>query len=303
MFIQKYGVRIYQSVRRILSGSGIGRYYVIRALDNFLVSHLKSNFAEVQGSKMLLDPKDQRSLSVYGVHEPLETEIVKRLIKQGDIVLDIGANIGYYTLLFAKLVGPQGKVFAFEPAPSNYALLERNVEINGYKNVVLVQKAVSNRTMKVKLYLSASSIGDHRIYQEDGRQFVEVEAVSLDDFFRYYGGRIDFIKMDIQGAEFVAFQGMLNLLKKNKSVQLITEYAPSWIKRSGSDPEDYLKLLTKQGFELYEINEKRKRLTLTNIADLLTAYTCQTEDWTNLLCVRGEYTAILLGGQTDVTIV
>ena len=70
-----------------------------------------------------------------GSYEPLETETVKREIKKGNVVSDIGANIGYFASIVAKLVGEEGKVFAFEPDPGNFALLERNVQTNGYKYV------------------------------------------------------------------------------------------------------------------------------------------------------------------------
>jgi FkbM family methyltransferase len=247
----------------------------------------KSKFAEVQGHKMFLDSKDSLNLSINGIFEPFETEIVKKEIKKGDIVLDIGANIGYYTLIFAKLVGEQGKVFAFEPEPDNFALLEKNVEINGYRNVVLVQRAVSNKTGEIRLYLSEDNKGDHRIYDShDGRKSIEVEAIRLDDYFKNYDGRIDFIKMDIQGAEGGAIQGMPLLLEKAKNLKLTTEFWPIGLIRFGIEPEGYLKLLLKHGFKIYHINEQEKRLEPANIALLLETYTPEGGFFTNLSCVR-----------------
>lgn len=125
--------------------------------------------------------------------------------------------------------------------------------MNGYKNVILVQKAVSNKTGKLKLYLSEDNPGDHRIYNShDGRKSFEIEAIRLDDYFKDYDGKIDFIKMDIQGAEGWAIQGMLNLLKKNKTVKIVSEFWPIGLKRSGIEPDEYLKLLIELGFKLYE---------------------------------------------------
>jgi hypothetical protein len=154
---KKLFLTIYRKVVKILSGHGIGNFYPVRVFNNFIVSRLKSTLAEVDGHKMFLDSRDSLGLSIFSIHEPLETGLVKEKIKKGDVVLDIGANIGYYTLIFAKLVGEEGKVFAFEPEPTNFSLLEKNVEINGYKNVVLIQKAVSNETGKIRLYLSKGS--------------------------------------------------------------------------------------------------------------------------------------------------
>ena len=113
---------------------------------------------------MFLDSVDSLRLSFNGVYEPCETEFVMNEIKKGDVVLDIGANIGYYTLIFARLVGEEGKVFAFEPDPENFALLKKNVEINGYHNVVLVQKAISNKTGKIRLFKFDDFKAGHRIH-------------------------------------------------------------------------------------------------------------------------------------------
>ena len=285
--MQKIMLSIYKKAVKILSGHGLRKFYLVRLVDNFIISHLKPTFAEVQGHKMFLDSKDSLHLSINEVYEPFETKIVKKEIKKGDVVLDIGANIGYYTLIFAKLVGEEGKVFAFEPDPTNFSLLKKNVEMNSYKNVVLIQKAVSNKTGKARLYLSEDNMGDHRIYDShDGRKFIEIETISLDDYFKDYNGKIDFIKMDIQGAEGGAIQGMFNLLKKNNNVKIITEFWPLGLKRFGMDPEEYLKVLIEFGFKLYEINEQEKKIKPVNIPKLLKMYAPQKQNHTNLLCVK-----------------
>jgi len=167
---------IYKGCVKILSGHGIGRFFLVAVADNFIRSRLTPNFAEVLGHKMYLDVKDALRLSINGVYEPFETELVRKEVKKGDVVLDIGANIGYYTLIFAKLVGQEGEVLAFEPDPNNFALLKKNIEINGYRNVSLLQKAVSNRSGKIRLYLSDSNPGAHTIYDShDGHKSIELK--------------------------------------------------------------------------------------------------------------------------------
>ena len=92
--------------------------------------------------------------------------------------------------------------------------------MNGYRNITLVEKAVSNRNGKNKLYISENSTGIHRIYDtRDGRKFIEIESIRLDDYFKSYNGRIDWIKIDIEGAEWAAIQGMPLLLEKNKNLK------------------------------------------------------------------------------------
>ncbi len=278
----------YKKIVKILSGHGIGKFYPIRVAHNFIIAHLKTTFTEVDGHKMFLGRRDSLSLSIEGIYEQFETELVKKEIKRGDVVLDIGAHIGYYTLIFARLVGGDGKVFAFEPDPTNFALLKKNVEMNGYKNVILIQKAVSNKPGKLKLYLCEDNDVDHRIYNShDGRESIEIEAIRLDDYFRDYDGRIAFIKMDIQGEE--GGGGMSNLLKKNKNVKIVSEFWPIGLKRFGTEPEEYLKLLLKHGFTLYHINEKEKKIEPIDIPKLLEIYNPDMHkkgNFTNLLCIK-----------------
>lgn len=238
---------------------------------------------EVNGHKMFLDPSDSLNLLIWGVHEPLVTKLVKKYVKKDDIILDIGAHIGYYTIILAELVGEKGKVFAFEPNPTNFALLKRNVKINGYNNVILVQKAVSNKTGRIKLYISKDNY-DHRIYDShDGRQSIPIETIRLDDYFTKYEGRINFIKMDIQGAEGLAIQGMTKLLK-SKDVRIITEFWPIGLKRSGVMPEKYIESLINIGFKLFDINEFDKKIEPTEIQKLTQMYT--EEKYTNILCIK-----------------
>jgi FkbM family methyltransferase len=276
---------VYRKVAKILSGHGIGRFYPVMVVNNFIVSRLRPSFAEVDGHKMLCGSGG--IIVSLGIYEPLETEIVKKEVKKGDVVLDLGANIGYYTLIFAKLVGEEGKVFAFEPEPTNFSLLKKNVEINGYKNVVLIQKAASNITGETRLYLSEDNEVNHRIYDSyDGRQSIEIEATRLDDYFKNYNGKIDFIKMDIQGAEGRAIQGMSNLLKKNYNVKIAMEFSPMLLEKFGTAPEECLRLLTEFGFKVFEIAEREKRIKPVNIPKLLEIYTSNKKSHTNLLCLR-----------------
>jgi FkbM family methyltransferase len=281
---------IYKKIVKLISGHKIKKFYLVKVIHSFLlrffVEPLKSNFVEVNGQKMFLDEKDSLSLSIWGIFEEFETKIVKEKIKKGDVVLDIGANIGYYTLIFAKLVGEKGKVFAFEPDPTNFSILKKNIEINGYKNVVLAQKAISDKNGKIKLYICEDNRGDHRIYDShNNRQSIEIEAIRLDDYFKDYNGNINFIKMDIQGAEGGATQGMSNILQKN-NLKVISEFWPMGLKKFGIDPEEYLKLLTSSGFRIYEVDEQRKEVIMTDIQKLLKMYSPEKDEHTNLLLIK-----------------
>ncbi|HKP72261.1 MAG TPA: FkbM family methyltransferase [Pyrinomonadaceae bacterium] len=286
--MRKMLVSVYQFCFRMLEGSGVGRFALVRRANDFLVRSLKQTYAEVQGHKMYLDANDSLALSVNGVYEPFETELLRKLVKPGDTVLDIGANIGYYTLILAELVGATGKVYAFEPEPTNFELLRRNVELNGYKNVVLVRKATSNKNGSLRLYLCEDNKAMHRVYESHycGDGYVEIEAVRLDDYFAGRDERIDFIKIDIEGAEYAALEGMQTLLRKNSRAKLVTEYTPLAIKEFGVEPQEYLRLLKDFGFEFQRIDETNNRVEPTDMRHLVETYTPDKEFVINLLCTR-----------------
>lgn len=271
---------------RGLSGRGLGNLKPARAAYALFFKYL-CPAVEINGCKMFINPQDMvvsKKLVFDNAWEPFETEIFKREIKPGDVVVDLGANIGYYTLLAASLVGPGGKVYAFEPEPDNFALLKKNVEANRFPNVVLEQKAVSNQSGKLKLYVSDQNKGDHQIYASgERRSFVEISAVRLDDYFSGYAGTVDIVKMDIQGAEGLALEGMEKLLARFPKLKLFTEYCPERLRKCGTDPRDYLCRLKTAGFRLQNIDDHKNRMAEVSVEDLLQ----MPEPETNLLCQRG----------------
>ena len=241
---------------------------------------------EVQGHKMYVGAQDAVIDSLLA-YEKFETDLFKRQIKEGMTVVDLGAHLGYYTLIAAKLVGWRGEVFAFEPEPYNYGLLIRNIATNGYSNVIAVQKAVSNRVGSARLFLSRDNSGDHRMYDShDGRDSIEIETVTLDKFFKDKSNGIDVIKMDVQGAEMAALQGMGNIIKKNASLKIITEFWPIGLRRFAYSPEGYLNSLIEYGFQLFHINEQKEELEPIDANACMQM--CSGERFTNLLCLRKE---------------
>lgn len=196
----------------------------------------------------------------YSLLESFETSIVQKLVKKGMTVVDIGANIGFYTLQLAKLVGPGGRVYAFEPDPENFRLLKKNLQTNRIKNVLPIKKAVSNSTGRVRLYLCEEHHGNHKIYDEGtGRTTISIPSVALDDFC---GNKIrpDFIKMDIEGAEYLAICGMKKILSRSPRLILISEFAPEAVKKCGNSPAEFLHEMRRHGFAAKLINERKKIL-------------------------------------------
>ncbi len=246
--------------------------------------------AVIRGHVMQLNPEDaivSRALSETGGFEWFETELVEQEVRPGDTVLDLGANIGYYTLLFARLVGPRGRVIAFEPDPVNFNLLKRNVRLNGYRNVEIVNKAVTDFTGELELHLSPTNHGDHRLYNSgDGRATVKVATTTIDDYFNGVPPKVDLVKMDIQGSEAKAIHGMTRTLQQNHSVKLITEFWPIGLHRAGADAAEYLQKLQQLGFSISEIHEGEECLLPVDPVELLKTYTIEKANFTNLFCTR-----------------
>jgi FkbM family methyltransferase len=265
------------------------RYKLLKWRALAKISICDTVLAEVQGKKMYLDLSDRvhcETLYATGVWEKDVTAYLMKLLERGMVVVDIGANVGYYTLLAAEKVGGHGKVFAFEPEPSRYALLEKNVRVNGLKNVILVQKAVSNKPGAARLYLDPRhNKADHRLFDSsDGRESVAVETTSLDDFFKDKGLLIHVIKMDIQGAEMAALEGMADTIKRHHDLTLITEFWPDGMKAFGFSPTEFLSTLIGHGFHLYVLNEQTQSLQGVEPEQVMKI--CKTEIY--LVCRKGK---------------
>ena len=139
MFPTKILFNLYQIGKNLLSGRGLTKYSFIRKVKHYSLSNLQTDYAEVFGNKLFLSKKGLAlSISHYGTYEELESKIMEEKIEMGNIVVDVGANIGLHTLNMARIVGNTGQVFAFEPDPSNFEILKKNVKINNYKNIILM---------------------------------------------------------------------------------------------------------------------------------------------------------------------
>jgi len=280
---------IYRKSVTILLKLGFGKYQSLHKISRTLRFHLRSDYAMVDGHKMFLDPLDSLELSTTGKFEEFETQIVKKIIHEGSTVIDMGANIGYYTLIFARLVGSEGKVFAFEPDPENFHILKKNLEINNYQNVILEQKAVSNQSGKLRLYLDNKNKGAHTIFKPvDNAPSVEINAITLDDYFRNFKGKIDFIKMDIEGGEAEAVEGMSSILNKDDII-IMTEFNPSVLKKIGKESLVCINLLKRYDFDIYHIDSKNKKLVPIDFKEFLQIYNPESKHFTNLLCIKGRF--------------
>lgn len=240
---------------RKVAGPTVGRLL-------FKFSSGKDGFALVQGHKMYLasqgsyPPVDM----LVDRYEPQTTAVLKDIVKPGMVVVDIGAHVGYYTLLAAQLVGTAGKVYAFEPEDNNHALLEKNIASNVYQNIVLTKSAISDRIGGTTLYLTALDSGRHSMYHHDlpEQGALTVATTTLDYFFASEKWpRIDLIKIDVEGAEASVLNGMIKLLERSTGLKLIIEFNPRLLQDAGVIPIQFLERLTNLEWEVRLIDEDR----------------------------------------------
>lgn len=265
--MKKFLYRQYQRLVNLLWGTGLGKIPPIYWVYSFAFKLLRpsEDIIEIEGSKMYSSTSDlpvgyNRTFQAYIVKEgwePETTRLFKKLAKAGDVIVDIGANIGYYTLLSAKIVGSRGKVYAFEPDPINYKILARNIRLNNLSNVVAERKAVSDKIGTLDLYLDSQDMGAHTIYKTKKRtKTVAVESITLDKYFEGNGHPINIIKMDIEGAEMAALIGMGDILRMNRGIKLFIEFFLPWIRRAGILPEEFVSFLFQDyGFKITVIED------------------------------------------------
>jgi FkbM family methyltransferase len=174
-----------------------------------------------------------------------EMGIIRSLVKPGDTVVDIGANIGVITRLLAKSAGISGRVYAFEPAPDNFLFLKRNV--GSLANVNIYHSAVGDQDGNVDLYVSDDLNVDHRTYHVYGRKNkLNVDCVRIDSMF--FDKKINFIKMDIQGYEYAALCGMKKTISSPACRFVLMELWPFGLIQAGASCRQAIRLLDECGF-------------------------------------------------------
>ena len=287
---------------KLIGNKGLAKNRLGNSVKDFLTRNCKTNEMSVNGYKMLLHDNMEISLRPY---EPIETEIVKTHVEKNNIVVDIGANIGYYTLLMAL---NQAKVFSYEPEPKNFKLLQKNVNLNNFSsNVKLYNKAVSNYNGFSKLFLAKGAPGMHtlsnnrfdsnsidvnfinrRLGTTPFLEFINkveqkirkpmVIAAAMQDMSNVANivvevtklnlDKIDFAKIDVEGHELHVLEGMKILPTK-----ILIEFNPLYLQASGKNYNDFfhfiekftIKQISKDGLEELDYEELIKSKTSRNL--------------------------------------
>jgi len=235
-------------------GPIIGRYL-------FNAGSRAENAALIDGHHMIL--ASQRRYPplrmAAGQYEETTTRLLKELLSPGMIFMDIGAHVGYFSLLAAREVGAKGKVYAFEPDPSNFSLLVKNAELNGYGELAAFNVAMSNRVGEATLFLSGLDNGRHSTYRQDLplRGNIPIQATTVDTFLEQQGWpEVDLVKIDVEGAERDVLDGMSHFLKQPHPFGLIVELNPPLLKAAGVNPLEFLSNPGNWGFKASLIDDE-----------------------------------------------
>ncbi len=268
----------------------------IRRVYRFIFSMIgiKPKYIEINGMRMFLDWGDSVGYSTkkYEIHS---IEKVKEMIRKGDNIIDVGASLGVFTLVFAKLTGAKGKVFAFEPDKDNFNLLKKTMKFNGFQNRVICENtAILNKKGIDKLYISADA-GSHVLYDENcGKETREVNTISLDEYFKDFKGEINFIKVDADGSEGRILEGAKELISKNNNIKLLIEFAPTRLIPTFGNPKIFIKKIKAMGFKIRCINELTGNIEngdyehLMEVVDIHTNMKDGLGVYVNLLCIKGD---------------
>lgn len=199
---------------------------------------------------------------------------INEVVKEAMTVIDIGAHIGFFSIIFAKRVGARGKVIAFEPTSSTYELLNKTIKINKIKDIVKAeQKAVGDRKDTVKFYVTDIEAHNSNSLSNNQRDYgnehsIDVEMISIDEYVKENGiGQVDFVKIDAEGAEYSVLKGLKNTIDKDKP-QIILALHPDSIKNFGDSLKEIWNYIEEHGYSTYYQNTKMNEQDFTSKDDL-----------------------------------
>jgi FkbM family methyltransferase len=223
---------------------------------------------DVHGIRFVLYPFDRSNVLtlVRRSYDVAEFQAIPRLVQPGDIALDVGANVGVYSVLLSRLCGPIGRVWAFEPVPDTYWRLRETLALNRCDNVIPVQTAICEKDDTVRMNLFErqfsewNTLGMPSMQAPDGTrvspsQSINVQARTLDQFCDASGiDRINFLKVDVEGFEVAVFQGAERLLKEHRVDYICFEISKEPLKGAGVESRNVFQALNANGYQAYRFD-------------------------------------------------
>jgi FkbM family methyltransferase len=216
----------------------------------------------VDDFRLTVDLQDRvlgRTLYLGGDHEPELRALMRHLSLEGGAGLDVGANIGLHTIAMSRLVGAAGRVFAFEPEPHNFRLLETNLRLNDTRNVTARRCAIGDVDGMCRLARNPRNYADCRVTSElAGWASHEVPMTTLDAALpELPAGALRFVKLDVQGSECRVLRGMRRTLERHPDVMMVVEVFPAGLRGAGASPRELIEMLAALGFDGWEFTRHR----------------------------------------------
>jgi FkbM family methyltransferase len=233
--------------------------------------------------KMFVDSRDVSiapHLILEGVYEEHTDAVLRRLVAPGMHVVEVGANVALFTLLMCHRVGADGSVYAFECDPVLAQIARDNLELNGFSRIGTIdERAASKENGTLSFRATTRHRGGGTLVAglqqipeltESERETISVQATTLDDFLATYDRKVDFLKIDAEGAETDIIAGGQRIFgDPNYRVTVMMEFAPAFMREAGMDPAKQLDELRALGFTLSRIDDRRRKLVPTDAAHLL----------------------------------
>lgn len=286
------------AIRAISALFGLSRIPLLRRLWGGVVAASAPESVMIGGHRIYLDAGDALRLSLNGEYDPYFSRVFREQIHPGMVVYDIGAHIGYFTLMAGKALRGDGRVYAFEPDENNAGILRRNADVNGYHigaagaQVWVTRSAAWCHAGTVDLFRASDCSGGHRLYGgKEKRERQVVPCFAVDDIVKpcewpeLVYRLPDVIKMDIEGAEHGALLGMRETVARCPGLVLFTEMYDVGLRGCGSSAGEYLSRLREYGFSrMWWIDSARERLVDVEAVDVVAM---SRKGAINLFCKRG----------------
>lgn len=261
-----------KNIYKKLSGKGLSRWFPTNYFAHKAVRNMTGDVtAQVQGFEMIVPVEQDHGMVLYlkGIYEPAVTKFIKFFLQPGMTFVDVGACLGYYSLLATQIVGESGRVVAFEPNTANWKYLYQNYKLNGLDTMSILKLAASDKEDKVLLNISDHHIGCHSLLRSElsghGDTTEHVYSVRLDKALDH----IDIIKIDVEGWEYYVLKGMESLFADpNNNIIVFMEYCPALLKENPQLWGNLMEFLDRYAYKMAIIDELTQALRWVDIEDL-----------------------------------